>query len=313
MNKRDPDAQALRVFFQIHWDHLTQLFKTWQDSRSQLKADDSELSQAIDTIVAGTDARMRSLTRYQAKLRDGVRSLLEYIQSIVSALPAPLEVTHKQITLDPTVKAYFPSLRSMQALFSKSPQVFSFFKDIEHQDLDAVYLLLLMHEKEKTMIGSELVGEMVRHDVMQKVVTFHGHQITALSDSEQAVRCATKQLLYANMVGHLQANIAKLKYQQAEDYSESGHVPADYNLNNPENYLQVLLEQMKTPMNFIKVATNHLKINSMGIKHPMDVSLDLPTVQIHELELIDEPTHVLSLIRLPRSELDNIKPVSFFD
>jgi len=65
LNKRIPEASALREFFQEQWEHLQQLLEARQLNKLQQQSEAERLSSAVGTIVEGTDIRLRAIGNYQ--------------------------------------------------------------------------------------------------------------------------------------------------------------------------------------------------------------------------------------------------------
>ena len=70
MNKRNTEASVVREFFQEQIEHLQSLLDSHQQEKLRKKQENSELVQAIESLVAGTDSRLRMISSYQKMLRN---------------------------------------------------------------------------------------------------------------------------------------------------------------------------------------------------------------------------------------------------
>jgi hypothetical protein len=302
LNKRIPEASALRDFFQEQWEHLQQLLEARQAARLQKQDEAARLSSAVETIVEGTDTRLRAIGSYQKRLRKSARELLDYIEGLVADMPLAVEVSQAAYAADSLVNTLFPGTEDMHRLFSRSLPVQEFFKHPENLNWPEVFALLFLTRTEKDIMGSEMRGEIILKEVPQTTVSFSGHQLIAAQASEQAARGALKKTLFESVIQQLKVQITQLRYGQTDEEKAAGAQNPRRNLNNPEVYIEMLVEQLSLPQKLINLKDNLLRVSKMGIKLPLDSKAPSNKVRLYEVEVEGNQSRVVILVRYPRDE-----------
>lgn len=296
-NRRKPEASTLRQLFHEQWKYLCQLVDDWEKQKQLDKEKSSEVLNAVETVVQGTDPRVRGIGSYKTHLRECVRSVLEYIDHLVEDLPPAVTINQHAFGTDPLVNSLFINKNDITRLFSRCHEIHEFFKSTEHYHLDEVFALLMVSMHESTILGKKLQGDMLLSDVMQTSINFSGHQLLFPGESEESVRSSLDTLLFENIVSYIKINLTQLHYHQVDS------VTPDKSLKNPEVYLQNLVEHMNEPMELIKRQQNMLKISKLGIRLDDDDTEVANQVVLNEVRVGELPSHILVLVRYPRQEL----------
>ena len=193
MNKRIAEASALRGFFEEQLKHLQQLFKAHQSNKLQQQSEAERISSAIETILKGTDIRLRAIGNYQKRLRKSARELLDYLEYIVANMPPPVKVSGTAYSNNSLVNTIFPSAIAMHRLFSRSVAVRNFFNSPENLQRQEVFALLFLNRTEKNIIGAEIRGAVILRDVAQTSIHFSDHQLIAPQATEEEARGVLKK------------------------------------------------------------------------------------------------------------------------
>ena len=302
MNKRIPEASALRGFFQEQWEHLQQLFEARQSTRRQQQREAESLSGAVETIVDGTDVRLRAIGNYQRRLRESARELLDYIEALVADMPPAVAVGAAAHASDPLVNALFVDAGAIHSLFSQSVAVREFFAGPEHLSCQEVFALLFLSRTEKNVLGTEIRGEMLVREVPQTSVSFSAHQLVAPRATEERARAALKKTLFDSVIQHLKRRITQLRYRQTDQERMAAMLNPRSNINNPEVYLEMLVEQLSLPQRLINLQDQLLRVSKMGIKLPLDSVAASNRVRLHEVEIEGTGSRVVTLVRYSRDE-----------
>ncbi|MEN8178108.1 MAG: hypothetical protein ABFS39_05750 [Pseudomonadota bacterium] len=305
MNKRIPEASALRNFFQEQWDYLQKLIEIRQANKLRQQREGEVLSNAVETIVDATDARLRAIGSYQEDLRESARGLLDHIEGLVMLMPAAVQLNQSAYINDPMVNMLFRSPAEFHRLFSQNLPIQDFFNSPENHKSDEVFALLFLKRAEKSILGSAIQGEIILKEVLQTSVTFSGHRLMVPCATEQSVRSAMKRTLFESAVQYMDRLIAKMRHAQTAEEKIAALQNPYRNIDNPEVYLQMLTEQMKLPQKLIRLQDSLLRVNAMGIKLPLDSSAPADQVRLHELEIGEEQSRIMTLVRYPRSELQS--------
>lgn len=139
--------------------------------------DESVVREGMDLALAATDARMRTLPRYETKLRPAVLKTFDHVVQLVDALDPPLDLTREGYASDPNTAAFFVSPQHIQEVMREDPVLMGFLDGPEGRGLGEVHALLLVHRTERKVLGMELQGEIVRRDVAQMVINFGDHRL----------------------------------------------------------------------------------------------------------------------------------------
>ncbi|MBF0256865.1 MAG: hypothetical protein HQL47_10505 [Gammaproteobacteria bacterium] len=305
MDNRVAEASALRRFFQEQWDSLQQLLEDYRQQQAAEERRVVAVGAAVESIVEGTDRRLRVLSDYKDALRDSARELLEYIEEIVAALPPALPVSKRRLTTDPLLRRLIRSRDQIDELFLRNREIRAFFADPEHQQCDAVYALLFVLRYEKRVLGTEMRGDMLMREVPQTAVNFTGRELLAPRPSEEAARKALKQVLFDSVVAHAKRQILFKREALSEKERLQAQLHPEQNLNNPEVYLHLLRELLSSPRQLLQLHNAELQMNSLDIllgSEAADSSQSGDRLQFFEVGVGAERSRVVSLLSYPRAE-----------
>jgi len=303
LNKRIPEASALREFFQEQWEYLQQLLEARQLNKLQQQREAESLSSAVETIVDGTDIRLRAIGNYQKRLRKSAREFIDYIEALVAGMPPAVKVSQTAYSSNSLVNTLFASTEAMHRLFSQSSPVQNYFNVAENRQRQEVFALLFLNRTVKNIFGAELRGEIILREVPQTSVSFSGHQLIAPQATEDAARRALKKTLFEGVIQQLRLQITQLRYGQTDEEKVAGAQNPQSNINNPEVYMEMLVEQLRLPKKLIRLQDQLLRVSKMGIKLPLDSALPSNKVRLHEVEIDGEQARIVTLVRYPRDEL----------
>ncbi len=172
------------------------------------------LNEAIECVIDGIEPKMRYFPGYKKILKNSVATSLAFISNLVDTIPDPIVISRKTFITDPQVKIFFASIAHIQDVFSNSTELRGFFEAPKNGSLGDVYALLCMNEKEKTVSGLQLHGNIIERDVMQKVLNFSEHKILSPAISEAEVRKGIKQCIFDALITHALQQIIELKQQK---------------------------------------------------------------------------------------------------
>jgi hypothetical protein len=303
LNKRIPEASALREFFDAQLTHLQQLLVVRQSIKHQQQSETKRLSIAVDTIVQGTDSRLRAIGNYQKRLRRSAHDLIDHIESLVADLPPAVKVSQATYYNNSLVNTLFPGTKAMHRLFSQSIPVRDFFNSPEHRQLQEVFALLLASRTEKHILGAEVCGEVILREVQQTTVCFSDHQLIDPQVTEENARLALKKYLFDSVIRQLKTRITRLRYRQTQEEKMAAMQNPQFNIDNPEVYIEMLIEQLSLPKRLLTLQDKQLRLSKVGIKLPLDSQYPSNKVTLHEVEIEGEQSRVVTLVRYPRQEL----------
>lgn len=157
------------------------------------------IDSAIERVVDGTDRRLRALGSYRKRLREPVASSVEYVRALVDGFPTATEISGSAFGRDPTVRALFSSVEQLHAVLGNSRGLRDFLAAGPVTGDDA-YALLVMDREARTVFGTELDGDTVRRDVIQKAVNFSLQRFLGVRGSEQESRIELKKRAFDYLI-----------------------------------------------------------------------------------------------------------------
>ncbi|MHB8810041.1 MAG: hypothetical protein ACYC9M_08510 [Desulfobulbaceae bacterium] len=147
----------------------------WRQYQAR-RANEEVLRQATEQVVKVADPAIHQARRYRKVLRKPVAGAMEYCRSLIDAIPGPVVLSKEGYHANPLVKALFASPDELEEVIRISPEAMAL---RERGHSGEVSALLTMLHQEKTIIGYQQEGEMIRRDVPQRAVSFFDHQIVA--------------------------------------------------------------------------------------------------------------------------------------
>lgn len=142
----------------------------------------------IEQIVECVEPRVRLHGGYQDKLTDCVQQTIGHLRAIGRENLEPVLLTRAAWSEDPRVNAFFATADDVPACLGRSRELRKFFDDPAHRGIDEAFALLGMKKEERTVLGAELHGDAVRHDVQQVAVSFSEHRLIAPASTLAAAR-----------------------------------------------------------------------------------------------------------------------------
>ena len=155
--------------------------------------DNALIEAAIERAVAGTDQRIRAIGPYRKRLRQPVKQAILHVISLVDALPPPVEINPQLFSEDPRLRAFFVSNNHMREVFRGFKSIRDYLADLAGPAPDKIYGLLSMVMEERNVLGVELVGDILRRDVMQVTVNFSNHRYLGPGSNERDTRRELKK------------------------------------------------------------------------------------------------------------------------
>lgn len=164
------------------------------------KNDDATIRAAIERVVDGTDPRLRAVRRYQHKLRGAVECAIDHAVTLIDQLPPAIDASHRSFVASPQLRAAFASPDRLRETLSFSKHTRNYQQQSAGPLPAELYAVLGMERVEKTVLGIELHGDLVRRDVPQTTVSFCNQRLACLTDSEQATRRELIQRAFDSLI-----------------------------------------------------------------------------------------------------------------
>jgi len=183
-------------------------------TRGHERLDEQDIDKAIDILIKETDPRLCLVGGYKRKLRKPVIRSLVYVNRLITRIPGAFEINRRNYSSVPQINALFGSADDVDELINHSKVLKKYFEANPEQDV--VYVPLAMTRTERTALGMELNGDVVRRDVAQVAVNFSGHWLGICGSSESELRDLLRWRGIHNLAITALENITRLKMKTTE-------------------------------------------------------------------------------------------------
>ena len=177
-------------------------------AKADARARDHDVRVAIEHVVDTINPKLRAVSGYRKKLKPAVQRSLAYCAGLVETLPPAVEVNGKAWSSDPLVRALFSGVGDLQRVYSHSQPVHEYFD--RHADQESCYALLSMLCEERSVLGMEMHGEVMRRDVRQTSVSFTDHRVVKPASSQTALRKELQERAFEVLVSYALECITEL-------------------------------------------------------------------------------------------------------
>lgn len=302
-NRRRHDARGLRELFASQWRHFLTMLESGAGKPGEFTQDPALVSDAIETVIDGTDKRIRAIGNYKKKLRDAVHMTLDYIDTAVASIPEAIRVDKNSFSHSSEINAFFVNMDDVRNIFSTSHELQNFFKNPEHTSCDEAYAILFVSRKEKTVLGKMIQDDMLVSEVKQTAVNFSEHKIVAVSDSEEGARQGLKEFIFNSIVEYVSAHMLYIRQQQRKQINK-GHMEICISgICNPAVYLDELINQITMPGPLLSCRKIRLRLNKMGIQADKNSPETVNEFTVHEFQIGKQPPRIVSIVRYPADQM----------
>lgn len=292
-DRRHSDDASLQESFRRWWQLLVRHFKESPEERAREQRQEAIITEAVERVVSGTDARIRALGGYEKSLRDGVGALLKLLDDIVNALPPAVSFQPERFAYDPILSRLFTDVHEMRRSLGASEELRAFFSDPYNTSVQEAYFPLFLTKVERSVYGVALQEDHVIHDVPQTTVSFAGYKVAPPAATEEQARSVLKQILFDSVVEFVR--------------SEVNHHMEKTGLNagDPQSHLDQLHAALAAPKNLIRMHSSTLHISKLGVLLPETAGADntKDVVMLNELEIGVYPLREVLLASYPRVEM----------
>lgn len=171
--------------------------------------DDPRLLPVIERAVSSVEPLLLQVSGYPEHYRKHVYDALEYAHRLAASVPGPVLVDQESYAKDALVHALFPDAEFISEAICSSLALQSYLRDFPASV--ELYALMGMRRFEKSVVGMELSGEVVQHDVAQMVVYFTSHTIAYPAPSEQQARELVAMSFFDSLMGQVKKRVEQRK------------------------------------------------------------------------------------------------------
>jgi hypothetical protein len=176
--------------------------------KAAARRQESRLQDAIEHVVNEINPKIRGISGYRKKLRPCVQRSLDYCTELVARVPDSIEVSSQSWRKEPVVRALFSGVDDLRSVFSDSREIHDFFD--RHADARICHVLLSMDLRERTVLGMEMHGDVLKRDVKQIAVSFADHRVVKPSLNESELKKNLEQRAFENLIRYALEKITEL-------------------------------------------------------------------------------------------------------
>jgi hypothetical protein len=170
---------------------------------------DAEIQHAVES----TDPWIRAVSGYKRKLRPAVMRAMNQVGSLVDEMPPAIVIDSNSYLTDPRLRQFFISTSDMWTVL-RNCITSSCLRGNQEWSAPWLYALLTMQKDEKSIVGAEVVGDIVMRDVLRHAVSFGSHQLIEPSESEDETRHKLKKRAFEHLLGLALRRITLVKSER---------------------------------------------------------------------------------------------------
>ena len=188
------------------------------------KSDATLIRAAIERVVNGTDPRLRFVNHYQRILWHGVERSVEHVSTLIDSLPPAFEVSKREFTAEPRLRALFASSEHLREILSFGPALEQYRQQHANALPAVLYAALGVDRIEKKVLGVDLQGDMLRRDVAQTTVNFRNHRLAFLTESETETRWELKKQAFDYLIEIALKRLISIRTRREQLEREQRHL-----------------------------------------------------------------------------------------
>jgi hypothetical protein len=167
---------------------------------------DRELEkELIEHVVETIEPKIRLAGGYRKQLGKPVQVCLEYCRKMVEEIPGPILLNKSDYDADPLIHAAFlGSQVTLKDLIQKQENS----ANLSESDESERFAILTMVQKETTVLGPKIEGEMIIQDARMKSLTFSDHRIVGLATSLESSRNKLANVCFEMILGAVSKELA---------------------------------------------------------------------------------------------------------
>jgi hypothetical protein len=217
-----------------------------------------ELLSAIERAVSTVEPLLKQMRGYPGYYREPVAAALAYAQGLASRVPGPVMVDRESYAKDAFVHVLFPDADFVEEAICSSSAMQDYFRNFPAAD--ELYALMGMRRFEKSMVGMELSGQTIQHDVVQRVVYFTSHTLENAAPSEQQARSLVAASFLDSLVGKVKERVAERKRSKQSKQLEKDLLMARIHAA-PAQERPLLKNELARLMDSIQSSTSSLELS----------------------------------------------------
>ncbi len=175
---------------------------------------EADVVSALKRIAGIIEKSLPTEPGFERTLAPRVRNALDYCNRLVAQLPQPLGIERTAFASEPYVHALFASADDIDAMIGHSPALHDHVLAGEGAGSEECFALLAARREEKSVLGVEREGDLVRIDVPQRLLHFSNHNLSLIADSEDQAHARLKEAALDGLIKTFAAHVRRLRGEQ---------------------------------------------------------------------------------------------------
>ena len=218
------------MIFHNVWNYIRQRISPDRVQAGGGEFSTAEMLDEIDRSARETGARLPGPRKFRKRLLPSVRHAMAYVSERLDEIPGPVVADPEQMHDHPILEAMFLNARELSGLLRSSQPLKRFFARTGTPEAVA---LLTVSWKEKTMLGTEADGDIIRRDVLQRAVYFEDFSI---SDPALDLRGARREAIHRAIVDLFDICLAKVSALRSwQNELETQQDLLEFKMRRPED------------------------------------------------------------------------------
>ena len=288
---------------------------------------------ALDLAARMVEPVLRFTPGFEKHLSGPLQHALTYCDSLVGAIPGPIEISRQAFALDPLVHAMFATANDVDQMLGRSQAVRDFLAGPQCWESDYFYAMFAARRQQKKQLGMEQQGELIRNDVPQQVLYFSGQTLVEPHCQIDHTRRGLRRKALESLLHTFHSHIEALRHERAglsaELAVERAHLAVlrgtsggqeitvgtrrlselDARLRRqaealmPEQLIAALADYLSTPEPALHLTPVAITVDRLGIiRDEADSLSNIHTLNFPELTARDRRLHLAMLAIINRDE-----------
>jgi hypothetical protein len=249
--------------------------------------EDPALLPAIERAVTAVEPLLKQMSGYPGRYSKPVAATLDYAQHLAISVPGPVTIDRESYARDAFVHALFADVSAVSESICASMAVQDYQREFPASK--ELYALMGMRRIEKKVVGMELSGDVVQHDVAQKAVYFTGHTIDNPAPSEQQVREQVAMSFFDSLVGKVKQRVKQRKHDKESLMQEKDMLLSHLrNANAPdrpalESKLERVMDGLQTIVGMLELSSYAKDFEAVLLKPEEYLHMDQTAINLDSM------------------------------
>lgn len=170
--------------------------------------------EAIDKAVTLANPQIKAVVGYRERLWPTTARCVDYLRTIVRALPVPVSLSSDAWSSNASVRAFFARAQDIPAALGRSVNLRTLFA--KFPELPEAHCILGMNYREQQVFGMSLAGDVVQREVPMRVASFADHEVRICGASGREVCRLLGVQLFEYLVAQALAEIGEVQSERRE-------------------------------------------------------------------------------------------------